>query len=120
MLHACGEFGDKLCVAIRNELTKNSTLEELILDKVIPSDDGGAVSVRNALSFLRYNSTLKSLTVSLVRAQKESFVSAFRFEAVKILQNTLLESLTIIWRYVVLVLKTVVCSTLRRFPPMAS
>jgi hypothetical protein len=90
------EFGDKLCAAIRNGLAKNSTLEELILDKVIPSDDDGAFSARNALSFLRTNSTLKSLTVSFAPAQKESFVSAFRFEAVKMLENPILESLTII------------------------
>jgi hypothetical protein len=89
------EFEDKLCAAIRNGLAKNSTLEELILENMIPSDDDGAASARNALSFLRTNSTLKSLTVSFVRAQKESFVSAFRFEAMKMFKNTFLESLTI-------------------------
>jgi hypothetical protein len=89
------KLGDKLCAAIRNGLAKNVTLEELILDKVIPSDDDGAVSARNALSFLRTNSTLKSLALSFVRAQKESFVSAFRFEAVKML-GTFLDGLTII------------------------
>jgi hypothetical protein len=54
-----------------------------------------AVLARNALSFLRTNSTLKSLTVSFQQPQKESYVSAFRLEAVKMLENTFLESLTI-------------------------
>jgi hypothetical protein len=88
-------LGDTLCAAISNGLAKNSTLEELVLDDILPSDDDGAVSARHTLSFLRTNSTLKSLTVSFVRAQKESFVSEFRFEAVKMLENTFLESLTI-------------------------
>jgi hypothetical protein len=89
------EFGDMLCAAIRDGLAKNSTLEELSLHVTLPSDDDGAVTARNALSFLRTNSTLKSLTVSFVRAQKESYVSAFRLEAVKMLENSFLESLTI-------------------------
>jgi hypothetical protein len=90
------ELGDKLCAAIRNGLAKNSTLEKLSLDRILSSDDDGAVSARNALSFLRTNSTLKSLTVSFMRAQKESYVSAFRLESVKMLENNFLESLTII------------------------
>jgi hypothetical protein len=64
------EFGEELCAAIRNGLEKNSTLEELLLDNMVPSDDDGAVSARNALSFLRTNSTLKSLTVSFAPTQK--------------------------------------------------
>jgi hypothetical protein len=60
---------DELCAAIRNGLAKNSTLEELSLQHV-PSDDDGAVSARNALSFLRTNSTLKSLTVSLRKLRR--------------------------------------------------
>jgi hypothetical protein len=89
------EFGDELCAAIRNGLEKNSTLEELTLDNIVPSDDDGVVSARNALSFLRTNSTLKSLTVSFMQTQNESYVSAFRLEAVKMMENTFLESLTI-------------------------
>jgi hypothetical protein len=90
------KFGDKLCAAIRNGLAKNSTLEELSLYNMIPSDDDGAVSARNALTFLLTNSTLKALTVSFVRAQKESYTSAFRLEAVKMVEeNPVLESLTI-------------------------
>jgi hypothetical protein len=91
------EFGDKLCAAIRNGLAKNSTLEELSLYNMIPSDDDGDVSARNALTFLRTNSTLKSLTVSFMRTQKESYyASAFRLEAVKMMkENPFIESLTI-------------------------
>jgi hypothetical protein len=89
------EFGDELCAAIRSGLAKNSTLEELALNDIVPSGSDGAVLARNALTFLRTNSTLKSLAVSFVRAQTESYVSAFRLEAVKVMENTFLESLTI-------------------------
>jgi hypothetical protein len=89
------ELGDTLCAAIRNGLATNSTLEKLLLHDVLPSDDDGAVSARNALSFLRTNSTLKSLRVIFEPTQKESYISAFRLEAVKMLENTFLESLTI-------------------------
>jgi hypothetical protein len=85
-------LGDKLGAAIRNGLAKNSTIEVLSLDHTLPSDDDGAVSARNALSFLRTNSTLKSLTVSLVDCRNESYASAFRLEAVKMLENSFLES----------------------------
>jgi hypothetical protein len=88
------KFGDKLCAALRNGLAKNSTLEELSLNNILPTDDDGTLSARNALSFLPTNSTLKSLTVSFVQTQ-ESYVSAFRLGAVKVLENTFLESLTI-------------------------
>jgi hypothetical protein len=92
----CDEFGDELCAAISSGLAMNSTLEELSLHGMVPSDDDGAVSARNALSFLRSNSTLKSLTVSFVRAQKEPYVSAFRLEALTMMgDNPFLESLTI-------------------------
>jgi hypothetical protein len=92
----CNKFGDTLCAAIRSGLAKNSTLEELSLDDMVPSDDDGAASARNALSFLRTNSTLKSLTVSFVETQMESYVSGFRLEAVKMLEeNPFLESLSI-------------------------
>jgi hypothetical protein len=89
-------FGDELGAAIRNGLAKNSTLEELILDNVIPSDDDGALTARNALSFLRTNSNLKSLTVTFERNQEASYVSAFRLETVKMMENASLKSLTII------------------------
>jgi hypothetical protein len=109
------KFGDKQCAAIRNGLAKNSTLEELVLHNLLPSSDDGAISARNALSFLLANSTLKSLTVSFgavqsrqeshdsafrLQAQKKAlgvYVSAIRLEAVKMLEkNPFLESLTII------------------------
>jgi hypothetical protein len=90
------KLGDKLCAAIRNGLARNSTLEDLSLHDLLPSDDDGAVLARNALSFLRTTSTLKSLTISFTQTQRESYVSAFRLEAVKMLENTFLESLTII------------------------
>jgi hypothetical protein len=92
----CDTFGDTLCAAIRSGLAKNSTLEELSLNDMVPSDDDGAVSARNALSFLRTNSTLKSLKVQFVETQMKSYVSAFRLEALKILEeNPFLESLSI-------------------------
>jgi hypothetical protein len=61
---------------------------------MVASDDDGAIRARNALSFLRTTSSLKSLTVSFVRAQK-AYVSAFRLEAVKMVVNTFLEILII-------------------------
>jgi hypothetical protein len=70
-------------------------LEELTLERILPSDGDGAVSARNALSFLRTNSTLKSLTLSFVPNQRKSYALAFRLEAVKMLENTFLVSLTI-------------------------
>jgi hypothetical protein len=88
--------GDKLFAAIRNGLANNSTLEELSLYNMVPSGDSGAVSAHNTLSFLRTNSTLKSLTVSFVQTLQESHVSAFRLEALKIVEKTFLESLSII------------------------
>jgi hypothetical protein len=92
----CDEFGDELCAAMMSGLAKNSTLEELSLSHMDPSDDDGAISARNALSFLRTNSTLKSLTICFpVQAHMESYSSAFRLEAVKMMENSLLESLTI-------------------------
>jgi hypothetical protein len=90
------KFGDKLCAAIRIGLANNSTLEKLSLEDLVPSDDDGAVLARNVLSFLRTNSTLKSLKVRFVQTQMESYVTAFRLEAVKMLEdNPFLESLTI-------------------------
>jgi hypothetical protein len=86
---------DKLGAAISSGLATNSTLEALILDDILPSGDDGAVSARNALSLLRTNSTLKSLTVSFTQTQKGSYVSAFRLEAVRMMENTCLENLTI-------------------------
>jgi hypothetical protein len=72
---------------------------------MFPSGHDGAVSARNALSFLRTNTTLKSLTVSFHQVpdepyvsafRLESYVSAFRLEAVKMIEeNPSLESLTI-------------------------
>jgi hypothetical protein len=92
----CDEFGDELCAAIRSGLAKNSTLEELALANIVLSGDDCVVSARNALSFLRTNSTLKSLTVSFMQTQQESYVSAFRLEAVKMMEEIpFLESLKI-------------------------
>jgi hypothetical protein len=90
------KFGDELCAAIRNGLAKNSTLEKLSLYDMHSSDDDGAVSARKALSFLRTNSTLKSLTVSFVQVREESYVSAFQLESVKMTEdNPFLKSLAI-------------------------
>jgi hypothetical protein len=94
------KFGDELCTAIMNGLAKNSTLETLSLNDMVATDDDGAVSARDALSFLRTNSTLKALTVSFVpaaTAEKESYISAFQLEAVTMLEeNHCLEDLTIV------------------------
>jgi hypothetical protein len=89
-------FGDELCAAITSGLAKNTTLEKLTLGAMHSSDDDGAVSARNALSFLHTNTTLKSLTVSFQSGEEESYVSAFRLEAVKLIEdNPFLESLII-------------------------
>jgi hypothetical protein len=101
-MHA--KLEDELCAAIRNGLANNSTLKKLSLTVTIPrGDDGGAVPARNALSFLRTNSTLKSLKFYFIRVQpfvqtqmEPYYVSAFRLEAVKNLkENLFLERLTI-------------------------
>jgi hypothetical protein len=64
---------------------------------MVPNGDDGAVSARNTLSFLRTNSTLKSLEISFEQTLQESYVSAFRLEAVKMLdENRILESLKIL------------------------
>jgi hypothetical protein len=87
-------LGDELCAAIRNGLAKNSTLEELSI--LVVGDGDGGISARSALSFLRSNSTLKSLTVSFASTGKESYISAFRLDAVRMVEeNPFLESLFI-------------------------
>jgi hypothetical protein len=89
-------FGNELCAGITRGLAMNSTLQELSLHDMVPIDDDGAVSARNALSFLRINSSLKTLTVSFQPVEEESYVSAFRLESVKMIENNpCLESLTI-------------------------
>jgi hypothetical protein len=81
---------------MRSGLAKNTRLEELSLCNMVPSDDDGAISACNALSFLRTNSTLKSLKVSFEETQKTFYVSAFRLEGVKMMEeNSSLESLRI-------------------------
>jgi hypothetical protein len=91
----CDVFGDELFEAITKGLAKNSTLEELSLRDMFQSDFDGITSARYALFFLQINSTLKSLTVSFTQTQMESYLSAFRLEAMKMMENTFLESLTI-------------------------
>jgi hypothetical protein len=81
------EFGDELCAAITSGLAKNTTLEELELYDMFCGGDDGALSARNALSFLRTNSTLKSLRLSFMRAQNKSYVSTFQLEAVKMMAD---------------------------------
>jgi hypothetical protein len=89
-------FGDELCQAISSGLGKNSTLEKLSLHGMHSSGDDGALMARNSLSFLRTNSTLKSLTVTFERVREESYVYAFRLETVKMMENNpFLESLTV-------------------------
>jgi hypothetical protein len=90
------EFGDELCAAILNGLAKNSTLEQLSLHNMRSNNDDGALSAYKALSFLSTNSTLMSLTVSFYRYQEAAYISAFRLETVKMMENAFLESLTII------------------------
>jgi hypothetical protein len=98
------KFGDELCAAITSGLAKNTALEFLSLHGILTSDDDGAISARNALSFLRTNSTLKSLTVSFVQAfnevEEHSYFSPFRMEAMKMMEeNSCLESLIVTTGY---------------------
>jgi hypothetical protein len=90
------EFGDELCSAITSGLAKNTTLEELSIEEIIPSGDDEALLARNALYFLRTNTTLKSLTVNFLLVRKEAYASAFRLEALRMMeQNSSLDSLSI-------------------------
>jgi hypothetical protein len=90
------KFGGELGAAITSGLAMKSTLEELSLYDMVPTDDDGAVWARNAFSFLCANTTLKSLRVFLQPIEEESYISAFRLEAVKMIEdNPCLESLTI-------------------------
>jgi hypothetical protein len=90
------EFGDELCAAITSGLAKNTTLEEVELEGIIPSGDDGALLARNALSFLSTNTTLKFLGVSFAGVLKESNTSAFRLEAGRMMkENSFLDRLSI-------------------------
>jgi hypothetical protein len=95
-LGICDELGGGLSAAITIGLANNSMLEDLTLYNMVPSGDDGAASARNTLSFLRTNSSLKSLIVSFGETQQELYVSAFRLEAVKMVEEkTVLETLFI-------------------------
>jgi hypothetical protein len=60
------------------------------------SDDDGAVSARNALSFLRTNSTLKSLKVSFAPTQRDYVYFRLSIRSCENDErNPFLESLTI-------------------------
>jgi hypothetical protein len=86
---------EQLCAAMVTGLGRNSMLESLHLNNSILSDTDAAASGRNALSFLRTNTALKSLKVFFGRDAMETRVSTFRTQAASMLeQNTSLESLT--------------------------
>jgi hypothetical protein len=86
-------MGQWMCAAMQNGLVMNDTLESLELNRVHLSDDNSDL-LCSALSFLRTNKALKSLTIDV--QTRGSCLSAFcRGIAVILHENTLLESLTI-------------------------
>jgi hypothetical protein len=86
---------ESLSTAIKYGLEMNETLESLELNQGRMCDATTDLWCR-ALSFLRTNKSLKSLTVTLEEDATESRVSAFRIDIAAMLQeNTSLESLSI-------------------------
>jgi hypothetical protein len=90
-----GSIGESMCTAMQNGLGMNETLESLELNDVRLCDDNADLWCR-ALSFLRTNKALKSLSVDVDHGVMESCLFAFRIDIVAMLQeNTSLESLFI-------------------------
>jgi hypothetical protein len=87
--------GQKLSTAMRLGLLRNSTLESLnFLD--IKSGDDDSCLWREALSFLRTNTALKSLHMSFAYSMSESYAAAIRMELPATLrENESLEILSI-------------------------
>jgi hypothetical protein len=87
-------MNEPLCIAMKDGLGLNKTLESLELTNVVMCDDNAALWCR-ALSFLRTNKILKSLVVQVGRGSTESCVSALRIGIVAMLEeNASLETLS--------------------------
>jgi hypothetical protein len=85
---------EKLSTAMRIGLGKNLTLELLTLSD-IKSGDNDACSWREALSFLRTNTALKTLYMDFDKSVMESRVTTIRMEVVAALrENKSLETLS--------------------------
>jgi hypothetical protein len=86
---------ESLSTAIKDGLGMNETLVTLELNNISLRDDNSELWCR-ALSFLRTNNALKSLTLNLDQDVTRSCCSAFRIDVATILQeNVSLESLSI-------------------------
>jgi hypothetical protein len=79
--------GDELCAAIRSGLVKNSTLEELSLYNMSPSDDDGAVSARNAFLFFALTPLSSLIGTLLHRKLKGIICFRLSIEAVNMLKE---------------------------------
>jgi hypothetical protein len=89
-----GSMDESLCIAIRDGLGINQTLERLHLEEIPLCDDTAALWSK-AFSFLRTNKSIRSLVVHVKNVCVESCLSAFLFEIASMLQdNTSLESLS--------------------------
>jgi hypothetical protein len=113
---------ESLCSAMQNGLGMNTTLEYLKLDCVHLTDENYDLWSR-ALSFLRTNKVLKSLTVTIDEDETE-YAAAFRTHIAAMLQeNASLESLSILgWtnesqaeEYVALIITLLHNTTLKSF-----
>jgi hypothetical protein len=86
---------ESLCIAMKDGLRMNTTLESLELTCVEVTDDNSDLW-RRALSFLRTNTALKYLVVDLEHDVTQSRATAFRTDIVAMIEdNVSLESLSI-------------------------
>jgi hypothetical protein len=87
---------EKLSAAMRLGLERNSTLESLVLSN-IKSDSNDTSMWREAVSFLRTNTTLKTLQMNFEPNVTESHATAIRMEVLAVLRdNDSLETLFMI------------------------
>jgi hypothetical protein len=92
---------ESLCIAIKDGLGENETLESLELANIVVNDDNIALWCR-AFSFLRTNKALKSLMLSVNFDTTKLCLSVFRIDIVTMLQeNASLESLSIDHEYLI-------------------
>jgi hypothetical protein len=95
-IHYFGLMKESLCIAVKEGLGQNETLESLELANTVVRDDNIALWCR-AFSFLRTNKALKYLMLGVHSRVTESCISAFRIEIVAMLEeNVSLESLAIL------------------------
>jgi hypothetical protein len=91
-----GLMKESLCIAIKDGLGQNETLESLELANIVVRDDNIALWCR-AFSFLRTNKALKYLVLDVHYGVTESCISAFRIDIAAMLEeNASLESLSIL------------------------